>query len=238
MTDTRNRHLHLRIFFAAGACRRVSRKIAGRSRRGGFDRLVLCIVLILTLSSSAAWASIYVCREKSGTMNFTNAPTGSNCRPFALTESTTFQNPSGKAGDPTMYDLEIRRVGRRYQVDPPLIKAVIQAESDFDHRAVSSRGAQGLMQLMPETARELQVGNPFNPRENIDGGTRYLRQMLDNFNGDLTLSLAAYNAGPGLVTRTGGVPQIPETVQYVNKVLKQYKEYKRQSGNGIFLVKE
>jgi soluble lytic murein transglycosylase-like protein len=137
-----------------------------------------------------------------------------------------------------MYDLEIRRVGQRYQVDPPLIKAVIQAESDFDSRAVSSRGAQGLMQLMPETARELRVDNPFNPRENIDGGTRYLRQMLDNFKGDLTLSLAAYNAGPGLVSRTGGVPQIPETVQYVNKVLKQYKEYKRQPGNGIYLVRE
>jgi soluble lytic murein transglycosylase-like protein len=176
-------------------------------------------------------------------MNFTNAPTGSNCKAFALTESTSYripsyQSPSRKAGDPALYDLEIRRVGRLYQVDPPLIKAVIQAESDFDHRAVSSRGAQGLMQLMPDTARELRVDNPFNPRENIDGGTRYLRQMLDNFNGDLTLSLAAYNAGPGLVTRTGGVPQIPETVQYVNKVLKQYKEYKRQSGNAIFLVTE
>ncbi len=238
MTDTRNRHLHLRSFSAARVCRPAPWKIAGRSRRGGFGRLVLFIVLILTLSSSATWASIYVCREKSGAMNFTNAPTGSNCRPFALTESISYQSPSHKAGDPTMYDLEIRRVGRLYQVDPPLIKAVIQAESDFDHRAVSSRGAQGLMQLMPETARELQVDNPFNPRENIDGGTRYLRQMLDNFNGDLTLSLAAYNAGPGLVSRTGGVPQIPETVQYVNKVLKQYKEYKRQSGNGIFLVRE
>jgi soluble lytic murein transglycosylase-like protein len=238
MTDTRNRHLQLRSFSAARACRRAVPKIAGRSRRGGFDRLVLFIVMILTLSSSAAWASIYVCREKSGAMNFTNAPTGSNCQPFSLTESISYQSPSRKAGDSTMYDLEIRRVGQRYQVDPPLIKAVIQAESDFDSRAVSSRGAQGLMQLMPETARELRVDNPFNPRENIDGGTRYLRQMLDNFNGDLTLSLAAYNAGPGLVSRTGGVPQIPETVQYVNKVLKQYKEYKRQPGNGIYLVRE
>ena len=82
------------------------------------------------------------------------------------------------------------------------------------------------MQLMPATARELRVANPFNPRENIDGGTRYFRGLMDTFNGDLILSLAAYNAGPGLVKRTGGVPRITETRRYVNKVLKRYKVYK------------
>lgn len=82
------------------------------------------------------------------------------------------------------------------------------------------------MQLMPATSRELRVSNPFNPRENIDGGTRYFRKMLDSFGGDLVLSLAAYNSGPGLVARTGGVPRIKETRRYVNKVLKRYKVYK------------
>ena len=82
------------------------------------------------------------------------------------------------------------------------------------------------MQLMPATARELRVSNPFNPRENIDGGTRYFRKLMDSFNGDLILSLAAYNAGPGQVMRAGGVPKIAETRRYVHKVLKRYKQYK------------
>ena len=82
------------------------------------------------------------------------------------------------------------------------------------------------MQLMPGTARELRVSNPFNAKENIDGGTRYFRKMLDSFDGNLVLSLAAYNAGPGLVARTGGVPKIKETRRYINKVLKRYKVYK------------
>jgi soluble lytic murein transglycosylase-like protein len=125
----------------------------------------------------------------------------------------------------TRYDLEIRRVSRLYNVDPSLIKAIIHTESDFDDQAVSRSGAQGLMQLMPATARELRVTNPFDPQENIDGGTRYFRSLLDIFNEDLVLSLAAYNAGPGLVTRTGGVPDIAETQHYVKKVLKRYKVY-------------
>jgi hypothetical protein len=206
----------------------------------GLARCVVLAVLAIISIAPDARATMYVCRGKSGTMNFTNAPTGSNCQVYSLTQDTGFSASfgSGGGGDSKMYDLDIRRIGHRYQVDPPLIKAIIQAESDFDHRAVSRKGAQGLMQLMPETARELNVGNPFNPRENIDGGTRYLRQLLDNFNGNLTLSLAAYNAGPGLVTRTGGVPDIPETQQYVMKVLKHYKEYKRVKGISPLLVKE
>ncbi|MBU1565283.1 MAG: lytic transglycosylase domain-containing protein [Proteobacteria bacterium] len=183
---------------------------------------------------------MYICREKSGAMNFTNAPTSASCKPYSLSQSGGFHATMGGGGsvDDSTYDHDIRRIGRRYQVDPPLIKAIIRAESDFNHRAVSRRGALGLMQLMPDTARELHVVNPFNPKENIDGGTRYFRQMLDSFNGNLTLSLAAYNAGPGLVTRTGGVPNIPETQQYIIKVIKQYKEYKRQNGNDFLLVKE
>ncbi len=206
----------------------------------GVVRLVVLITATWLVFTSVAWSgSMYICREKSGTMSFTNAPVGANCRPYSLSQSGGFQAAMvGKSTDSTTYDQDIRRIGRQYQVDPPLIKAIIQAESDFNHRAVSRRGALGLMQLMPDTARELHVVNPFNPRENIDGGTRYLRQILDSFNGNLTLSLAAYNAGPGLVTRTGAVPEIPETQQYVTKVLRQYKEYKRQNGSAFFLARE
>ncbi len=200
---------------------------------------MLITATLLALASAAWGGSMYICREKSGAMNFTNAPTGANCRPYSLSQSGGFQaTMGGGSTDSTTYDQDIRRIGRQYQVEPQLIKAIIQAESDFNHRAVSRRGALGLMQLMPDTARELHVVNPFNARENIDGGTRYLRQILDNFKGNLTLSLAAYNAGPGLVTRTGAVPEIPETQQYVTKVIRQYKEYKRQNGSDFLLVRE
>ncbi len=188
--------------------------------------------LMLVLSeSNTAQAQMYLCRDDSGATNFTNVPNGSDCTAIELKKKINVANFPTRScnfsgSDTARFDQEIRRIGRLYNVDPPLIKAVIHAESYFDQQAVSRCGAQGLMQLMPDTAVELQVADPFNPLENIDGGTRYLRSLLDNFNEDLILSLAAYNAGPGLVTRTGGVPRIPETLHYINKVLKMYKVYK------------
>lgn len=202
--------------------------------------LVVAALTLLVPPSGVLAGSMYMCREKSGAMNFTNAPVGNNCREYSLSQSSGIRitTDAVSSSDSTAYDHDIRRIGRRYQIEPTLIKAIIQTESAFNHRAVSRRGAQGLMQLMPDTARELRVANPFNPLENIDGGTRYLRQLLDSFNGDLKLSLAAYNAGPGLVSRTGGIPNILETQQYVVKVIRQYKEYKRLNRNGFLLVKE
>jgi soluble lytic murein transglycosylase-like protein len=126
---------------------------------------------------------------------------------------------------PYSFDRHIQRAARAHQVAPMLIKAIIKTESNFNPRAVSSQGAQGLMQRMPGTARDLKVKDPFDAGQNIYGGTRYIRQMLDCYQGNLRLSLAAYNAGPGRVKKT--VPRIPETVAYVSKVMRLYRAYSR-----------
>lgn len=214
----------------------VNGKRQRTGRCGGAGRfctaLVFLGVLLLAVGAGSqnALATMYVCWDAGGSMQFTNAPTGSDCRPYGLKKNGWLAT-SGRASSSSRlsganYDQHIRSVGRRYSVDPSLIKAIIHTESDFNHRAVSRKGAQGLMQLMPDTARELRVSDPFDPLENIEGGTRYLRQLLDNFGNNLILSLAAYNAGPGLVQRTGGVPAIDETRNYVKKVLRRYKVYK------------
>jgi soluble lytic murein transglycosylase-like protein len=113
-------------------------------------------------------------------------------------------------------------------VDPALVKAIIANESGFDANATSKTGAQGLMQLEPATAGALGVGNAYDPAENISGGTRYIRGLLDRFHGDLRLAVAAYNAGPGAVEKYGGVPPYAETQTYVENVLDSYRKYKTQ----------
>jgi soluble lytic murein transglycosylase-like protein len=120
----------------------------------------------------------------------------------------------------------IQTAATEHGVDPFLIKAIIKAESNFDPTAVSPKGAQGLMQLMPATARDLQVADPFNPQDNITGGTKYLRSLLDSYGWNLELSIAAYNAGPGKVR--DAIPHIPETKTYVSKVLGNYQSYRKR----------
>jgi hypothetical protein len=130
-------------------------------------------------------------------------------------------------GDPHPLDPLIVRTARHYDVDPALVKAVVAAESNFDADAVSRAGAQGLMQLMPATARQMGVTLPFEAHDNLRGGTRYLREMLDRY-GNVAVALAAYNAGPEAVDRYSGIPPFPETEAYVLKVIDLYRGYRRR----------
>jgi len=120
-------------------------------------------------------------------------------------------------------DQLVEQTASRYKVDPELVRAIIRVESDYDPKAVSSKGAMGLMQLIPATAQRLGVSNPFDPKQNLEGGVKYLKDLLNLFGGDLSLSLAAYNAGEHSVQRFGGIPAIPETRDYVRKVTSLYQ---------------
>jgi soluble lytic murein transglycosylase-like protein len=124
------------------------------------------------------------------------------------------------------YDQHIREAAALYQIPVELVRAVIKVESDFDPRALSPANARGLMQLIPETAERMMVRDIYDPRENIFGGTRFLRVLANTFNGDIVLTLASYNAGEGAVMRYGGVPPYPETQDYVARVLAYYRQYR------------
>ena len=128
-------------------------------------------------------------------------------------------NVPAEAASSGAVETAIRQAAAKYNLSPDLVRSVIRAESNFQPTAVSSAGAMGLMQLMPETAKDLGVTNAFDIRQNVDGGTRYLRQMLDRFNGDVKLALQAYNAGPGAVEQYNGNVPYAETRQYVKRVL-------------------
>lgn len=134
---------------------------------------------------------------------------------------------SSRPPDPIRYYSVISEASRAYDVHPALIAAVIQAESNFDPKALSSAGAKGLMQINPITQRHLQLRDAYDPHQNIHAGSRYLRSMLNLFRGNLTLALAAYNAGPGAVGKHGGVPPYRQTREYVKKVLAYYHAFRR-----------
>lgn len=171
------------------------------------------------------FAATYRLVDQEGVVYFTNAPSSpKDPRYQRLKEwSGTAQGWLRLPGFPvTRYSAEIGQAAERYGVDARLVEAVISVESAFDPWAVSREGAQGLMQLMPRTAAVLGVRDSFNPRQNIAGGVRYLRALLNRYNGDLALALAAYNAGPHVVEWYRGVPPYPETQQYVKRVLERY----------------
>ncbi len=119
-------------------------------------------------------------------------------------------------------DAAIDEAAARHNVDPNLVRSVVKVESNFNPNAVSRKGAMGLMQLMPATARSLNVSNPFDPQQNVDAGVRHLKKLLESYGGDVRLSLAAYNAGAGAVARSAGVPRFGETRNYVRRITELY----------------
>lgn len=175
---------------------------------------ILPIVLLLALPDVEA--AMYSFVDQDGKLHFTNVPADSRYREVPGYEDQGSTVVYGRYGQ------FIKDAAVRYGLDPELITAVIKVESSFNPYAVSKKGAMGLMQLMPETAKEMQVGAPFEAKENIMGGSRYLRKMLNLFKGDLRLGLAAYNAGPNRILKNGIIPKIPETEQYVKKVMREY----------------
>ncbi len=178
--------------------------------------------MTIMIFSAISRADIYRFKDENGVWHFTNVKDDARYRLFIKTKKTTSRAYIKK------YEGIIQQAARQFHVEPSLIKAIIKAESDFDHRAVSHKGAQGLMQLMPDTANQLQVKDPFDPEENIYGGTRYLSRLLKRFNNNKRLAVAAYNAGPELVERAGGVPPLPETKRFVERVLRYYHEFSRR----------
>jgi soluble lytic murein transglycosylase len=163
-------------------------------------------------------ADIYALKMPDGSVVFTDTPTEGDFK-MVIRES-----PAANSSRLLTWREFAHKEARRINLDPKLVRAVIYVESGENPKAVSPKGAMGLMQLMPGTARDLGVENPMRPRENIRGGVQYLSQMLDRFGGDVRLALAAYNAGPGAVEKFGGVPPYPETQDFVKKVLNVYKK--------------
>jgi len=192
--------------------------------------LGVCVVCGLPTPASA---DIYVYTDADGVTHFSNRRRR-GAKLYLKTKSTKRRSrrkvtpvpPSDRSIERfSRYDDHILQAATLYQIPQELVRAVIKVESDYDPRAVSSAGAQGLMQLIPETAMRMQIRDSFNPRLNIFAGTRYLRVLANLFNGDLELTIAAYNAGEGAVVRYGGIPPYKETQRYVLKVLQYYHRY-------------
>lgn len=181
---------------------------------------LLLLYATLLLTHAPAQAEVYQYIDANGTISLTNVPNDPRYKRVMSELPRSRSVISDRELDPV-----IARHSRAHRLHPALIRAVIKTESDFDPLAVSHAGAVGLMQLMPQTAMRFDVRDSYNPDENIGGGTKYLRQLLDRFNGNLPLALAAYNAGEHAVERYQGLPPIPETRQYVVKVLGYYRTF-------------
>jgi hypothetical protein len=196
-----------------------------------YDRVSCCSGLLFLLGllflsavilPSASCADIYRYEDEEGVVHFTDAPTDKKFKVFMRDLRKDRQLRTHfrlTSGNPQEFEHLITAASAKYGVSASLIRAVIQAESGYNPQAVSRAGAGGLMQLMPGTAKHLKVADRFNPSQNVDGGVRYLKFLLDTFKGDVSLALAAYNAGLSKVAKYGGIPPYEETRTYVSRVL-------------------
>ncbi|MGE3154735.1 MAG: lytic transglycosylase domain-containing protein [Nitrospiraceae bacterium] len=184
---------------------------------------IICSIAVgeLPLSADPVYSEVYQYIDARGVISLTNVPTDARYRRIDLTLSQISHSPIPVQE----LDRVITRSARLHRLHPALVRAIIKAESDFDPRAVSRAGALGLMQLMPNTAIQHNVRDAFDPEENIAGGTKHLRYLLDRFHGNLPLALAAYNAGEQAVDRYQALPPISETRRYVQKVLRFYRRF-------------
>lgn len=189
----------------------------------------LCAAVTIFIWASPGHADIFIRRGPDGTMHFSNCPMGADWKLYAKEKARKYQYPqypqypqsqySAKKYSKSQYDNLIGIIARGQGVSPTLIKSVIEVESGYDANAKSSKGAMGLMQLMPGTAQDLGVSDPWNPTENITAGTKYLSWLIRKYNGNIMKALAAYNAGPNAVDSYGGIPPYQETTDYVRSVL-------------------
>ena len=192
--------------------------------------LLGCVIALLPVTASA---DIYQYVDPDGTIHFTSQRPNAAAKVYMKTApaaarggAAPFAPQDRDPGRYSRFDEHIRQAATLYQIPEPLVRAVIKVESDYDPRAVSHAGARGLMQLMPGTADRLGVKDIGDPRENVFGGVRYLRVLANMFNGDLELTIAAYNAGEAAVMNHGGIPPFAETRDYVVKVTKFYRRYR------------
>jgi soluble lytic murein transglycosylase-like protein len=188
---------------------------------------IFCSALFAVKPPVPLYADIYVHMDSEGVLHFTNTPTSSNYKIF-IREKPPLSSNSDVTDDINRYDDVITEASKSHGVPFSLLKALIKIESDFNPRAISSAGAIGLMQIMPENISALNIKDPFDPWENIMGGTRYLKQLIGRFNGKLPMALAAYNAGPNIVDRYKQIPPFQETKNYVEKVMEYYSIFKER----------
>lgn len=190
---------------------------------------LLTLLCVLLTAATAARADIYRYEDDDGIVHFTDAPTDKRFKVFMRDLKKDHELRTklkyARSVNPAEYEQLIKDCSEKYGVDSCLVKAVIHAESGYNPNAVSNKGASGLMQLMPATAKSLKVADRFNPKDNVEGGVKYLRFLLDTFRGDVSLAVAAYNAGLSKVARYGGIPPYAETRTYVNRVLSYMQSY-------------